>query len=31
MNKVKPARQVVVDMVEDFLDATERLTAALGD
>jgi NAD(P)H-dependent flavin oxidoreductase YrpB (nitropropane dioxygenase family) len=31
MNRVRPAREVVREMAEDFLDAAERLNAALGD
>jgi NAD(P)H-dependent flavin oxidoreductase YrpB (nitropropane dioxygenase family) len=31
MNKVRPAREVVRDMIEDYLDATERLTRSLED
>ncbi|HYY12687.1 MAG TPA: nitronate monooxygenase family protein [Kineosporiaceae bacterium] len=31
MTKVKPARQVVLEMVEDYLDATERLQSSLDD
>ena len=31
MNKVKPAREVVLDFAEDYLDATERLANSLGD
>ena len=30
MNKVKPARQVVLDMVEEFIDAAERVAHTLG-
>jgi NAD(P)H-dependent flavin oxidoreductase YrpB (nitropropane dioxygenase family) len=30
LNTVKPARQVVYDMIEEFTDALDRL-AALGD
>ncbi|MEY2406603.1 MAG: hypothetical protein QOG39_1519, partial [Acidimicrobiaceae bacterium] len=29
MNKVKPARQVVFDMVEEFIDAAERVAGTL--
>jgi NAD(P)H-dependent flavin oxidoreductase YrpB (nitropropane dioxygenase family) len=31
MTKVRPARQVVLEMIEDYLDAAERLQASLGD
>jgi NAD(P)H-dependent flavin oxidoreductase YrpB (nitropropane dioxygenase family) len=31
MTKVGPARQVVLEMIEDYLDAAERLQASLGD
>jgi NAD(P)H-dependent flavin oxidoreductase YrpB (nitropropane dioxygenase family) len=31
MTKVKPARQVVLEMVEDYLEATERLQSSLDD
>jgi NAD(P)H-dependent flavin oxidoreductase YrpB (nitropropane dioxygenase family) len=31
MNAVKPARQVVLEMAEDFLDAADRLARAVGD
>jgi NAD(P)H-dependent flavin oxidoreductase YrpB (nitropropane dioxygenase family) len=31
LNKVKPAREVVREMIEDFLDAVERLTRSLDD
>ncbi len=31
LNKVKPAREVVREMIEDFLDAAERLTRSLDD
>jgi len=31
MNTVKPARQVVYDMIEEFGDAIERLNAVTGD
>jgi NAD(P)H-dependent flavin oxidoreductase YrpB (nitropropane dioxygenase family) len=31
MNKVRPAREVVRDMIEDYVDATERLTRSLED
>lgn len=31
MNKVRSAREVVRDMIEDYLDATERLTRSLED
>ena len=31
MNKVKPAREVVLEMIEDYLDAVERLTRTLDD
>jgi NAD(P)H-dependent flavin oxidoreductase YrpB (nitropropane dioxygenase family) len=31
MNKAKPARQVVVDMVEDYLDAVQRLTSSIDE
>jgi hypothetical protein len=30
MNTVKPARQVVYDMVEDFANAVDRLNAITG-
>jgi hypothetical protein len=31
MNQVKPARQVVYDMVEEFIDAAERITGLLEE
>lgn len=31
MNKVKPAREVVLEMIEDYLDAAERITTSLED
>ncbi|MGO9098243.1 MAG: NAD(P)H-dependent flavin oxidoreductase [Mycobacterium sp.] len=31
LNKVKPAREVVREMIEDYLDAVERLTRSLDD
>jgi hypothetical protein len=31
MNKVKPAREVVLEMIEDYLDAAERITNSLED
>lgn len=31
MNKVKPAREVVREMIEDYLDAAERITGSLED
>jgi NAD(P)H-dependent flavin oxidoreductase YrpB (nitropropane dioxygenase family) len=31
MNKVKPAREVVREMIEDYLDAVERVAASLED
>ncbi len=31
MSKVRPARQVVLEMAEDFLEAAERLRAVLDD
>ncbi|HEX2383765.1 MAG TPA: nitronate monooxygenase family protein [Acidimicrobiales bacterium] len=31
MNQVKPARQVVYDMVEEFIDAAERVSGLLED
>ena len=31
MNKVKPAREVVLEFIEDYLEATERLQSSLGD
>ncbi|KZS51707.1 monooxygenase [Mycobacterium kansasii] len=31
LNKVKPAREVVREMIEDYLDAVERLTRSLED
>ena len=31
MNKVKPARDVVLEFIEDYLAAAERLGASLDD
>lgn len=31
MNKVKPARDVVLEFIEDYLAATERLNSSLPD
>lgn len=31
MNKVKPAREVVLDFIDDYLAAAERLSGSLGD
>jgi NAD(P)H-dependent flavin oxidoreductase YrpB (nitropropane dioxygenase family) len=31
MNKVKPARDVVLEFAEDYLDAAERISDSLGD
>ena len=31
MNKVKPAREVVLEFIEDYLAAAERLSRSLGD
>ena len=31
MNQVKPAKQVVYDMVEEFIDAAERICGLLED
>lgn len=31
MNKVKPAREVVLDFIDDYLAAAERLSSSLGD
>ena len=31
LNKVKPAREVVREMIEDYRDAVERLTGSLDD
>ena len=31
MNKVKPAREVVLDFIEDYVAAAERLGASLDD
>jgi NAD(P)H-dependent flavin oxidoreductase YrpB (nitropropane dioxygenase family) len=31
MNKVKPAREVVREMIGDYLDAVERVAASLED
>lgn len=31
MNKVKPAREVVLDFIDDYLSAVERLSGSLGD
>jgi hypothetical protein len=31
MNKVRPAREVVHDMIGDYVDATERVTRSLED
>jgi hypothetical protein len=31
MYKVKPATEVVLEMIEDYLDAAERITASLED
>jgi NAD(P)H-dependent flavin oxidoreductase YrpB (nitropropane dioxygenase family) len=31
MNKIKPAREVVREMIEDYLDAAERVTVSLED
>ena len=31
MNKVKPAREVVREMIEDYLDAADRVANSLGD
>jgi NAD(P)H-dependent flavin oxidoreductase YrpB (nitropropane dioxygenase family) len=31
MNQVKPAAQVVLDMVEEFIDAAERIGGLVGD
>lgn len=31
MNKVKPAREVVLDFIDDYLAAAERLSSTLGD
>jgi NAD(P)H-dependent flavin oxidoreductase YrpB (nitropropane dioxygenase family) len=31
MNKVRPAREVVREMIEDYLDAVERVAASLED
>ncbi len=31
MNQVKPARQVVLDMVDEFIDAAERVCGLLGE
>ncbi|MBP1823342.1 hypothetical protein J3E61_006981 [Mycobacterium sp. OAE908] len=29
MNKVRPAREVVRDMIEDYLDAVDRLAGSV--
>jgi hypothetical protein len=31
MNKVKPARDVVLEFIEDYLAATQRLSSSLPD
>jgi NAD(P)H-dependent flavin oxidoreductase YrpB (nitropropane dioxygenase family) len=31
MNKIRPTREVVLEMAEDYLDAAERLADSLGD
>ena len=31
MNKVKPAREVVREMIEDYLDAVERVAGSVED
>ena len=31
MNKVKPAREVVLEFIEDYLAAAERLSGSLPD
>jgi hypothetical protein len=31
MNKVKPARDVVLEFIEDYLAAAERLSGSLPD
>jgi hypothetical protein len=31
MNKVKPARDVVLEFIEDYLAATQRLSNSLPD
>lgn len=31
MNKVKPAREVVLEFIEDYVSAAERLAGSLED
>ena len=31
MNKVRPSRDVVLEMVEEWIETTEKLSAMLGD
>jgi hypothetical protein len=31
MNKIKPAREVVLEFIEDYVNAVERLSGTLAD